>query len=348
MIAYLVRRTILAAFTLLIISFVSFIILSLPEGDIVDRYLDSRYRMAGGAPGRTMEDLELLREYWGLRRPLVVQWWSWVSGIVLRGDFGHTYARTGARALEAGDIKILIARYLPFTIYLSLFTIVITWVLAIPIGIYSAVRQHSLGDFLFTFVGFSGLAVPDFLLGLVLMYVAFAYFNHSVGGIFSGDYLNAAWSIGRVVDMLQHMLIPAIVIGTSGTAGLIRIMRNNLLDELGKPYVVTARAKGLASWKLILKYPVRVAINPFISGIGGMLPALLSGDAIVSVVLSLPTMGPVLLEAIQVEDMMVASSIILMYAVLAVIGTLISDLLLVIVDPRIKLTGSARGGGGAV
>ena len=215
----------------------------------------------------------------------------------------------------------------------------ITWSFAIPVGIYSAVRQHSIGDYTFTFLGFTGLAVPDFLLGLVLMYIAFAYFDHSVGGLFSGDYIYAPWSVGRVIDMLQHLIIPGIVLGTSGTAGLIRIMRNNLLDELGKPYVVTARSKGLVNWKLIVKYPVRVAINPFVSGIGSMLPALVGGSVIVSVVLSLPTLGPALLNALEKEDAETAGTIILLLGALTVVGTLISDLLLVVVDPRIKLTG---------
>ena len=180
------------------------------------------------------------------------------------------------------------------------------------------------------------------------MYVAFAYFGYSVGGIFSGDYLDAAWSVGKVIDMLQHLIIPGIVLGTAGTAGLIRVMRNNLLDELTKPYVATARAKGLANWRLVVKYPVRVALNPFISGIGSTLPALVSGSVIVSIVLGLRTLGPLFLNGIQNQDADLTGAIILMLSALTVVGTLISDLLLVVVDPRIKLTGSARGGGGAV
>ena len=205
-------------------------------------------------------------------------------------------------------------------------------------GIYSAVRQHSIGDYAFTFLGFSGLAVPDFLLGLVLMYVAFAYFDQVVGGLFSSDYAKEPWSLAKIYDLFQHLWIPAVVLGTSGTASLIRIMRNNLLDELGKPYVVTAKAKGMSPVKLIVKYPVRVAINPLISTVGYLLPALFSGSVIVSVVLSLPTLGPVLLTAMIQEDVYTAGFIILMLGVLTVIGTLISDILLAVVDPRIKLT----------
>ena len=278
-----------------------------------------------------------MREEMGANRPMLVQYWRWISKIVLHGDFGESIERGGWHS--PASINQQISERLPYTIYLTAFTMLLTWSFAIPVGIYSAMRQHSLGDYVFTFLGFTGLAVPDFLLGLVLMYVAFAYFNQSVGGIFSGDYLNAPWSVGRVIDMLKHLIIPGIVLGTAGTAGLIRIMRNNLLDELGKPYVVTARSKGLVNWKLIVKYPVRVAINPFISGIGAMLPALVGGSVIVSVVLSLPTLGPLLLDALQKQMAEMAGAIILLLGALTVVGTLISDLLLVVVDPRIRLTG---------
>ena len=348
MVAYIVRRVLLSAFTILVISFVSFVIVQLPEGDMVDAYLNLMHeRGMGEAPGRTMEQLDVLKEAWGLNRPLIVQWWDWFSSIVFRGDFGYAFTVAGHRA-GGGPVVDLITTRIPFTIYLAIFTIVITWTFAIPVGIYSAMRQNSIGDYIFTFMGFTGLAVPDFLLGLVMMYVLFAYFDYSVGGLFSGDYANAPWSIARVIDMLKHLIVPGVVIGTAGTAGLIRIMRNNLLDELSKPYVVTARAKGLTSWKVIVKYPVRIALNPFISGIGGLLPGLLSADAIVSVVLSLPTLGPIMLDGIMRQDSNLTAALILMYASLTVVGVLISDLLLVMVDPRIKLTGSARGGGGAV
>ena len=337
MTAYIVRRTFLALFTIVVISFVSFVIVQLPEGDAVTAYLNRLHERAGEAPGRSFESMVALREYWGLDRPLVVQYGDWLYGVVVRGDFGYSWSSNR-------PVRAVIAERLPFTIYLSIFTVIVVWVFAIPVGIYSAVRQHSIGDYVFTFVGFIGLAVPDFLLGLVLMYVAYAYFDHAVGGLFSGDYLNAPWSIGRLVDLLSHLVIPGIVMGTAGTAGLIRIMRNNLLDELGKPYVVTARSKGLPGWRVVVKYPLRLAINPFISGIGGMLPSLLSADAIVSVVLSLPTLGPTLLDALLNEDMELVGTSILMYASLGVVGVLISDLMLVVVDPRIKLTGSGRGG----
>ena len=337
----MVRRVLLSLFTLLFISFASFVIVQIPEGDAVSAYLQRLHERGGEAPGRSAESIMVLREYWGLNRPLIVQYWDWILGIVIRADFGYSWSSNR-------PVRDVIAERLPFTVYLSLFTVIIVWVFAIPVGIYSAIRKNSIGDYVFTFVGFVGLAVPDFLLGLVLMYVAYTYFDHAVGGLFSGEYLNAPWSVGRLVDLVSHLVIPSLVMGTAGTAGLIRIMRNNLLDELGKPYVVTARSKGLASWRVVVKYPLRMAINPFISGIGGMLPGLLSADAIVSVVLSLPTLGPTLLDALLREDMELVGTSILMYASLGVTGVLISDLLLVMVDPRIKLTGSARSGGGSV
>ena len=336
MAAYIARRTLLAAFTMMFISFLSFAIVKLPSGDYVDQMVYHQGISMRGRPLTILEEKEL-REYYGLNRGSFQQYWGWVTGIVLRGDFGSSWNQ---------DIKVDITKIvndrLAVTIGLGVFTILLTWTLAIPIGIYSAVRQHSIGDYTFTFLGFTGLAVPDFLLGLLLMYIFLAYFHQSVGGIFSGEYQYAPWSFGKVVDLLQHMIIPAIVLGTSGTAGLIRIMRNNLLDELEKPYVITARAKGQVEWKLIAKYPVRVAINPFISGIGSMLPGLVGGSVIVSIVLSLPTLGPIMLIALQSEDQFLSGTIILMLGALTVVGVLISDLLLVVVDPRIKLTGTGR------
>ena len=230
-------------------------------------------------------------------------------------------------------VKELVGDRIALTIALTGFTRDVE----LRVGIYSAVRQHSLADYTFTIIGFSGLAVPDFL--MILMYVGYAYFDQSVGGLFSADYLQAPWSLGKAYDLLKHLWIPAIVLGTSGTASLIRIMRNNLLDELSRPYVVTAWAKGLGPVKLILKYPVRVAINPLVSTIGYLLPSLVSGSVIVSVVLSLPTLGPVLLNAVRAEDTYTAGFIILMLGILTVVGTLLSDILLVMVDPRIKVAG---------
>lgn len=328
---YIVRRILLAALTVMLISILSFVVLQLPEGDYVDWFVED-LMMKGDHI--SMAQAQNIREYYGLDRPMLVQYWLWVWKIA---HFNFGYGFEGEK-----PIKEIIADRLPTTVALTGFTIIITWMFAIPVGIYSAVRQHSIGDYTFTFLGFAGLAVPDFLLALVLMYFAFRYFEFSVGGLFSGEYLYSEWSWGRFRDMMEHLWIPAVVLGTAGTASLIRIMRNNLLDELAKPYVVTARSKGLKGWRVVIKYPVRVALNPFISGIGQILPALVSGSVIVSVVLSLPTLGPTLLNAIFRQDMYVAGLIILMLGALTVIGTLISDLLLVVVDPRIKLGGQRQ------
>jgi peptide/nickel transport system permease protein len=222
------------------------------------------------------------------------------------------------------------------TIVLAIVTLMLTWVIALPIGVYSAVKQYSAGDYFATVLGFIGVAVPDFLISLVLMYIAFKYFNQSVGGLFSQDYENAEWSGNKLLDLLSHLWIPVIIIGLSGTATLIRVMRANLLDELHKPYVITARARGLPEWKVIIKYPVRVALNPFISTVGWVLPGLVSGSIIVAVVLSLPTAGPLLLKSLLTQDMYLAGAFILLLSVLTMIGTLVSDILLALVDPRIR------------
>ena len=331
MVGYIVRRLLLAAFTMWTITVLAFVVIQLPEGDTVTKKLDSL--MQNGDPV-ALDMADDLREYFGLNSPMHIRYFKWISNMV-RGDLGISY-RFYCGGPREKLVKELIGERIQMTILLTGFTILVTWTFAIPVGIYSAVRQHSVGDYFFTFIGFSGLAVPDFLLGLVLMYVAFAYFNQSVGGLISTEYQDAPWSMAKAIDVLQHLWVPAVVLGTSGTASLIRIMRNNLLDELRKPYVVTARAKGMASWRMILKYPVRVAINPLVSTVGYLLPALVSGSVIVSVVLSLPTLGPVLLESMIQEDVYTAGFIVLMLGVLTIIGTLLSDILLAVVDPRIK------------
>ena len=327
MLAYIAKRVILALFTSAAISFLSFVILQLPEGDYVDTVIE-RLEFEGSPV--TLAEAQAMRAYYGIDKPMIVQYWKWISRIVRQLDFGWSYTNNR-------PVKELITDRLQFTILLTAFTMAVTWVLAIPIGIYSAVRQHTVGDYVFTFIGFTGLAVPDFLLGLLMMWILFDYFDQSVGGLFSGEYQHAPWSIAKVEDLLKHMIVPAVVLGTSGTAGLIRIMRNNLLDELSKPYVVTARAKGLPEWKLILKYPVRLALNPLVSTLGYLLPVLMSGSVIVSVVLSLPTEGPLLLRALLAEDLFVSATIVLLLGALTVIGTLMSDILLGILDPRIRM-----------
>ena len=234
----------------------------------------------------------------------------------------------------------MISERLLMTVILASVTAMFAWSLAIPIGIYTALRQHRWEDYTFTFIGFIGLAVPDFLLALILMYMAYQYLDLSIGGLFSDEYAVAPWSVGRLVDLASHMWIAAFVVGTAGTAALIRVMRANLLDELHKPYVVTARAKGLPEWRIILKYPVRVALNPLVSTMGYLLPYLMSGSIIVSIVLSLPTEGPLLYSALVSEDYFVSATILFVLGFLTVIGTLLSDIALGILDPRIRYVGS--------
>ena len=326
MLQFILRRLLFLVPTLIAISLVMFIIIQLPPGDYLTTLVAA---MASQGEDVDPAALTALKERYGLGQPVYVQYWKWISGIVLRGDFGRSFAWN----MPVSD---LIWERLALTFMLSLSTLLVIWLIAFPIGVYSAVRQYSVGVYVATFFGFLGVATPNFLLALVLMYVAFKYFNQSVGGLFSPDYQDAAWSWGKFGDLLSHLWIPIIIIGTDGTAGLIRIMRANLLDELRKPYVVTARAKGLPEWKLLLKYPVRVALNPFISTVGWVLPGLVSGSAIVAIVLSLPTTGPLLLRALLSQDMYLAGSFLLMLSILTVIGTLLSDLLLAWLDPRIR------------
>jgi peptide/nickel transport system permease protein len=257
-----------------------------------------------------------------------MQYIYWV-GLMFHGNFGMS--------LEWGlPVMTVIGDRLALTMVVSVLAVILTWGLALPIGIYSAVRQYSIGDYLFTLVGFIGLAVPSFMLALVLMYLGFAWFGADVGGLFSAEFNDAEWSLARVWDLVKHLPLPAVILGFGGTAQMIRIMRANLLDELGKPYVVTARAKGLSEPRLILKYPVRVALNPFASTVGYLFPYVVSGSIVVSLVLSLPTVGPVLLKALLAQDMFLAGTIVLMLGVMTVVGTLISDLLLMWIDPRIR------------
>lgn len=326
MLQFILRRIIFLIPTLIAISLVVFVIIQLPPGDYLTTLVAA---MASQGENVDQSALNALRERYGLGQPIYVQYWKWISGILLRGDFGRSFGWN----MPVAD---LIWGRLALTFVLSLATLLFVWIVSFPIGVYSAVRQYSPGDYIATFFGFLGVATPSFLLALVLMYVAFKYFNQSVGGLFSPEYQEAPWNMDKVWDLLGHLWIPVIIIGMEGTAGLIRIMRANLLDELRKPYVVTARAKGLPEWKLLLKYPVRVALNPFISTVGWVLPALVSGSAIVSIVLSLPTTGPILLRALLSQDMYLAASFLLMLSVLTVIGTLLSDLLLAWLDPRIR------------
>jgi len=328
MLQFAVRRILYMILTLFIVSILSFVIIQLPPGDYLTTVVTNMR-----ASGETIDEaiLAAMEQRYGLNQPMHVQYWKWISGILLRGDFGQSFEWNQ-------PVSTLIWGRLLLTFAMSLATLLFTWLVAFPVGIFSAVRQYSIGDYVATVIGYIGLAIPDFLLALVLMYVAFKVFNQSVGGLFSPAYTDAPWSWAKVWDLLKHLWIPVIIIGTGGTAGLIRVMRANLLDELHKPYVTTARAKGMTEFRLILKYPVRMALNPFVSTVGWTLPILVSGSAVVSIVLALPTTGPLLLRALMSQDMYLAGSFIMLLSVLTVIGTFISDILLAWLDPRIRLT----------
>ncbi len=326
MASYIARRFLLAILTVLAISILSFTIIHLPPGDYVTSFIA---QMSASGSSVSEAEAQAMRTQLGLDRPIYIQYLKWM-GLILQGNFGM--------AMEWGrPVLDVIGDRLTLTIVISLAAIVFTWALALPIGIYSAVRRYSFLDYAFTFIGFIGLAIPGFMLALIIMYVGFAYFGANVGGLFSPDFAEAPWTWARFWDLVKHLPIPAVVLGISGTAQMIRIMRSNLLDELRKPYVITARARGLDETRVILKYPVRVALNPFVSTIGYLLPYVVSGSIIVSLVLSLPTVGPLLLKALIAQDMFLAGTIVLMLGVMTVIGTFISDLLLMWVDPRIRL-----------
>jgi peptide/nickel transport system permease protein len=323
---YILKRLLFMIPTLFAVSLISFVVIQLPPGDFLTMRVNALISM-----GQTIEMsvLDDLRERYGLGQPIYVQYWKWITGIILRGDFGQSF-----------DWNELVGKLIwdrvGLTLLISLASLLFIWAVAFPIGIYSAVKQYSPGDYIATFLGFVGIAIPDFLIALVLMYIAFKYFGFSVAGLFSADYVDAAWSWAKVMDLLKHIWIPMVIIGLAGTASLIRTMRANLLDELKKPYVVTARAKGLSEIRLILKYPVRVALNPFISTVGWILPTLVSGATIVSIVLNLPTTGPLMLHALMTQDMYLAGAFILLLSALTIIGTLLSDILLALIDPRIR------------
>jgi peptide/nickel transport system permease protein len=328
MFAYLLRRLGLAALTVWAVSMLSFVVIQLPPGDYISSYIA---QMSASGSFVSQQEAEALRQQYGLDKPVWVQYMRWM-GMVMQGNFGM--------ALEwHRPVSEVIGDRLWLTMAVSGAAILLTWLLALPIGIYSAVRQYSVGDYIATFVGFIGLAVPSFMLALVLMYLGFTLFGMNIGGLFSDEMAQAPWSWAKAWDLIKHLPLPAAILGLAGTAQLIRIMRANLLDELRRPYVVTARARGLGEWRVILKYPVRVALNPFASTIGYLLPYVVSGSIIVSLVLSLPTVGPLLLRALIAQDMFLAGTIVLLLGVLTVIGTLLSDILLMWIDPRIRLEG---------
>ncbi|MBN1935246.1 MAG: ABC transporter permease [Anaerolineae bacterium] len=326
MFQYILQRFFLMIPTLVIISIVSFVVIQLPPGDFLTTYV-ARVAEQDGMVDDAL--VAALRHRYGLDQPQHMRYLKWI-GNILRGEWGHS--------LEWNrPVKELIFGRIGLTFVISLSTLLMGWVIAFPIGIYSAVKQYSIGDYTFTALSFIGVGIPDFLLALVFMYVVFKLFNYNAAGLFSTQYQEAPWSLGKLIDLLKHLWVPLLILGIGGTAGLIRTMRANLLDELGKPYVTTARAKGLSERRVIFKYPVRVALNPFVSTVGWALPGLISGTTIVSIVLGLPTTGPLLLRALQAQDMYLAASFLLLLSTLTVLGTFISDVLLGWLDPRIRL-----------
>ena len=323
---YLIRRILYMILLLWVLTVVSFIIIQLPPGDLVSS-IARRLTETGEAADQAM--LDGMRKNYGLDQPIYVQYWRWFSN-VLQGNFGFSF-------LLNRRVSEVIGERLALTALVSGSTLIFTFVMAIPIGIYSATHQYKLGDYFFSFMGFIGLATPNFLLALILM-MGLLQLDMSPGGLFSPEYMKAPWSVAKVWDLLKHLPLPIVIVGTAGTAGIIRVMRATLLDELEKQYVITARAKGVREGSLLFKYPVRVAINPIISTVGWLLPVIVSGEIITSLVIGLPTVGPMLFTALQFQDMFLASSLLLFLNFLTVIGTLLSDLVLVMVDPRIRLS----------
>jgi peptide/nickel transport system permease protein len=328
MLGYIVQRILIMVPTLIAISIIIFVIIQLPPGDYFSTYI-AELQSQGEAVD--LQKIAFLKAQYGFDKPVWEQYIYWVAGL-LQGDLGYSFAYNLPVRDVVGDRLFL-------TFIVSFATILFTYIVAFPIGIYSATHQYSWSDHTLTFIGFLGLATPNFLLALVLLYFANVYFGLSIGGLMDERYLNAPWSVAKMLSVLSHLWIPVIVIGLSGTAGMIRRLRANLLDELQKQYVTTARAKGLSPFRTLMKYPLRMSLNPFISDIGSLLPHIISGAAVVSVVLNLPTTGPMLLDALRGQDMYLAGSFLMFLATLTVIGMFVSDLALAALDPRIRLSG---------
>ena len=312
--------------TLIAITIVAFFVIQLPPGDFLTTQVQ-----ALEAQGQSVDPafVEALRARYGIGEPFWVQYGKWIGNIITAGDFGLSFE-------FQRPVSQLIMERLPLTLLLGISTLLVTWLIALPAGVYSAIKQRKAPDYVISTLGFIALATPNFLAALLLAYFGFAVFGQSVGGLFSPEYVNAPWSWAKAGDLLAHMWIPVVILSLAGTAGIIRTMRANMLDDLNKPYVTTARAKGMTEGRLIRKYPVRIALNPFVSTAGWQLPQLFDGEVVVAVVLSLGTVGPLLLDALRSQDMYLAGGILLIVAVLTVIGTLLSDILLAVVDPRVR------------
>lgn len=331
MIRFVVGRFVYMILTMLAVSVVAFVLIQLPPGDFADSYANKRQQ--AGAPV-TVQELNDMRRQLGIDKPWYVQYGSWITKIVTKGDMGYSWE-------WRRPVADVIAERLPLTLALAFSTLIFMYVVAIPIGIYSAVRQYSLTDHVFSTVGYVGLATPNFLLALILMFLGQKWFGQSVGGLFSPEYQDAPWSWGRFVNLMEHLWIPVIVLGTSGTAFLIRTVRASTLDELDKMYVMAARAGGLSPMRLLLKYPVRMALNPIVATLGWRLTFVISGAPIVGVVMSLPDTGPLFLQSLLNQDMYLAGGMVLIFCAFTIIGTFISDILLILVDPRIRMQGNS-------
>ncbi|MFW2545132.1 ABC transporter permease [Primorskyibacter sp. 2E107] len=322
---FIIKRILWMVPFLFAVSVVAFLLIQAPPGDYLTTYIA---KLGESNEVLDQASVDNLRARFGLDQPLYVQYFKWV-GNLLQGDFGMSFE-------WRQPVSELVWQRMGLTVMLSFATLLFTWAVAFPIGVYSAVKKYSVGDYVATTIGFIGLATPNFLLALILMYIGVVHFGADVGGLFSTEYQGAPWSWDKFVDLMKHLWLPVVVLGTGATASLIRIMRANLLDELNKPYVDTARAKGLSEFWLIMKYPVRVALNPFISTIGWVLPNLVSGAVVTAIVLSLPTAGPLMLQALLSQDMYLAGAFVLLLSSLTVVGMLISDILLVLLDPRVR------------
>jgi peptide/nickel transport system permease protein len=322
---YIGRRVLWAIPVIFVVSLVAFAIIQLPPGDFITA-LAAKYAESGEP--LDLASLEALKERYGLNDPFLVQYFKWILG-VLRGDFGMSlYWRR--------PVSELIWQRMAMSVCVSGSTVLLVWAIALPIGVYSAVRKYTFGDYLVTTIGFIGLAIPHFLLALILLYIGVVHFGTDVSGLFSAEFVHADWSWAKVLDLMKHLWVPVVILGAASTASLVRVTRANLLDELHKPYVKTARAKGLSEWKLLVRYPVRLALNPFVSTIGWAFPNIISGSVVTDVVLSLPTAGPLMLEALKGQDMYLAGAFVLLLCVLSVLGMLVSDILLGILDPRVR------------
>jgi peptide/nickel transport system permease protein len=328
---YFIRRICIMGITLVVISALVFIIIQLPPGDYLTTYIEELK-----AQGEVVDPKKItfLRSQYGLDQPMTTQYFVWLAGM-LQGDFGYSFEYDLPVTDVVGDRMWL-------SMILNFATVLFVYMMSFPIGVYSATHQYSWGDHGLTFIGFLGLATPNFLLALILLYFANVWFGTSIGGLMEPEFIDQPWTWGKIKSVLAHLWVPVVVIGTSGTAGMIRRLRANLLDELQKQYVVTGRAKGLGELRLLIKYPMRMALNPFIADIGSLLPQVVSGSVIVSAVMSLPTTGPMLLSALQSQDMYLAGSFLMFLAVLTVIGMFVSDVLLAMLDPRIRLDGGVK------